>query len=128
MWAAVAKERRPFDAQEMTMKIGLLVLASCALATSASAAATENPFAQDQAILNLKDLDLATADGQARLAIRMDQAARAVCGEHVATVHLSMESKAWECRAAVVADVRSQIEAHMANAANGSPVRLATLR
>lgn len=110
------------------MKIGLVALATFALATSASAAAAENPFAQDQAILNLKGLDLSTAEGQQRLAIRMDQAARAVCGDRVASVHLAMESKAQECRAAVVADIRSQIEARMANAASSSPVRLATLR
>ena len=36
------------------MKIGLVAFATLALATSASAATTENPFAQDQVILNLK--------------------------------------------------------------------------
>ncbi|MCW4462942.1 UrcA family protein [Sphingomonas sp. BT-65] len=109
------------------MKIGLMALATIALATSASAA-TENPFAKDQAILDLKGLDLSTAEGQQRLAIRMDQAARAVCGDRVAAVHLAVESKARECRAAVVADVRSQIEARSANADSRAPVRLAALR
>jgi UrcA family protein len=115
-----------FDAQEMMMKIGLVALAAFALATSA--AATENPFAQDRAILNLKGLDLSTADGQQRLAIRIDQAARAVCGDRVAAVHLAVESKAQQCRASVVADVRSQIETRIANAASDTPVRLAALR
>ena len=110
------------------MKIGLVALATLALATSASAADTENPFAKDQAILNLKGLDLSTAEGQQRLAIRMDQAARAVCGDRVASVHLAMERKAQECRTSVVADVRSQIEARMANAAISSPVRFTALR
>lgn len=109
------------------MKIGLVAFATFAMATSASAATNENPFAKDQAILNIKGLDLSTADGQQRLAIRMDQAARAVCGDRVAAVHLAVESKARECRAAVVADIRSQIETRMAKA-NGSPVRLAMLR
>lgn len=95
------------------MKIGFVALAALAFATPALAA-EENPFAQDQATLNLKDLDLATADGQQRLAIRMDQAARAVCGEQVASVHLALEAKARDCRAAVIADVRSQIEARTA--------------
>lgn len=95
------------------MKIGLAALAAFALATSASA---ENPFAQDKAILNLKGLDLSTSEGQERLAIRMDQAARAVCGERLANVHLSMEAKAQACRTAVIADVRSQIEARSAMA------------
>lgn len=98
------------------MKIGLAALATFAFATSASASTAENPFAQDKAILNLKGLDLSTSDGQERLAIRMDQAARAVCGEHLAGVHLAMEAKAQECRAAVIADVRSQIEARSAMA------------
>lgn len=99
------------------MKIGLVALAAIAFATSASAAtATENPFAQDQAILNLNDLDLTTPKGQQRLAIRMDQAARAVCGADLAALPLSMQAKAQECRTAVVADVRSQIEARSAMA------------
>jgi len=108
------------------MKIGLAALAAFAFATSASAATnTGNPFAQDRAILNLKGIDLSTAEGQQRLAIRMDQAARAVCGDHMAGVHLALEAKAQECRAAVVADVRAQIEARHASAAQSSSVRLA---
>ena len=98
------------------MKIGLAAFAALAFATSASANTTENPFAQDSATLTLKGLDLSTADGQQRLAIRVDQAARAVCGERFASVHLSLEAKAQECRTAVIADVRSQIEARTAMA------------
>ncbi len=111
------------------MKIGLVALATLALATSVSTvSAAENPFAQDKAVLNLKDLDLASADGQKRLAIRLDQAARAVCGDSLAGVHLALEAKSQECRAAVTADVRSQIEARMASGAAMSSVRLAALR
>ncbi|WP_197277660.1 UrcA family protein [Novosphingobium sp. KN65.2] len=98
------------------MKIGLAVLATFAFATSAYAAPAANPFAKDQAVLNLKGIDLATSEGQARLAIRMDQAARAVCGDRLAGVHLALEAKAQECRSAVIADVRSQIEARSAMA------------
>lgn len=110
------------------MHIGLVALATFALATSAAAATAENPLAQDQAILNLKGLDLSTADGQQRLAIRMDQAARAVCGEGLASVHLAAEMKAQACRTAVVANIRSQIESRTASAVGGSPVRLAARR
>lgn len=110
------------------MKIGLVVFATFALATSASAATNDNPFAKDLAILNIKGLDLSTADGQQRLAIRMDNAARAVCGDRVAAVHLAVESKAQACRTAVVTDIRSQIEARVAQAPGRSPVRLAKLR
>lgn len=110
------------------MKTSLIALAAFAFATSASASTVENPLAQDKATLNLKGLDLSTAEGQQRLAIRMDQAARAVCGENLASVHLALEAKAQECRTAVIADVRSQIEARSANASGASSVRLASAR
>ncbi|CCA90193.1 UrcA family protein [Novosphingobium sp. PP1Y] len=96
------------------MKIGLAVLATFAFATTAYAAPAENPFAKDEAVLTLKGIDLTTPEGQERLAIRMDQAARAVCGDRLAGVHLALEAKAQECRTAVVADVRSQIETRSA--------------
>lgn len=107
------------------MKTGLMALAAVAFTTSVSANATENPFAQDQAVLNLRGIDLSTADGQQRLAIRMDQAARSVCGDRLATVHLDLEAKTRECRAAVVADVRSQIEARTAYAPSQAAAKLA---
>lgn len=97
------------------MKFGLAAFAAVAVATSASAATTENPFAKDKTVLQLSGLDLSTPDGQQRLAIRMDQAARSVCGDRLATVHLDAEAKSRECRAAVVADVRSQIETRTAS-------------
>ena len=105
------------------MKIGLAALATVAFATSAHANPAENPFAKDEVVLDLRGLDLATAQGQQRLAIRMDQAARAVCGDRVAAVHLAMEAKAQACRTAVVADIRTQIETRSAMA--GTPTRLA---
>ena len=98
------------------MKIGLAALAALAFATSASAAPTENPFAKDKTVLQLSGLDLSTPEGQQRLAIRMDEAARSVCGDRLATVHLDLAAKSRECRAAVVADVRSQIETRTADA------------
>jgi len=108
------------------MKAGLLALATFAFATSAAAATTEdNPFAAEQAVLSLKGIDLSTADGQQRLAIRMDNAAAAVCGDRLATVHLELEAKARECRAAVIADVRAQVEARLAKAATKNAARLA---
>ncbi len=110
------------------MKIALVAVATLAFASSASATTTGNPFAQDQAILDLKGLDLASADGQQRLAIRLDQAARAVCGDNLSGIHLALESKAQACRTAVVADVRSQIEARLARANGTSQVKVASLR
>lgn len=104
------------------MKIGLAAFAALAFATSASAATPENPFAKDQTVLNLRDLDLSTAEGQQRLAIRLDQAAATVCGTGAASLHLALEAQAQECRTAVVADVRSQIEARMAVAPTATRV------
>ncbi|WP_193391519.1 UrcA family protein [Erythrobacter sp. SG61-1L] len=108
------------------MKKGLLALAVFAMAGSASAA-TNDPFVQDKATLRLDGLDLSTVDGQQRLAIRMDQAARAVCGDdNLATVHLTLGASARECRNTVIADIRSQIEARMA--AKASQTRFASSR
>lgn len=110
------------------MKIGLAAVAAVALATSASAATENtNPFAKSQATLNLSGLDLATADGQQRLAIRIDQAARAVCGQDMSGLHLALEAKAQACRTAVTADVRAQIEARQANV-GGASTQLASAR
>ena len=115
------------------MKSGLAAFAALVFATSAAAAtaetpAAENPFAKDQVILDLKGLDLSSAEGQQRLAIRLDQAANAVCGDRVASVHLALEAQAQECRAAVVADVRSQIETRLAANSGSSTVRIALAR
>jgi len=112
----------------MMMKIGLAAVAALAFATSAFAGTAENPFAEDKAILNLKGLDLSTAAGQQRLAIRMDQAARSVCGDRLAGVHLALEAKSQECRASVIADVRSQIEARTASRSTKSSTQLASAR
>lgn len=97
----------------MTKK-GLMALAACALATSVSATAADNPFAKDKAVLQLSGLDLSSVDGQRRLAIRMDEAARAVCGDRLSSVHLALGEHARECRTAVIADIRAQIEARLA--------------
>lgn len=107
------------------IKIGLMAIAACALAAPAAAATTDNPFAQNQATLQLGGLDLSTADGQQRLAIRMDQAARAVCGDRLASVHLALGERSRECQAAVIADIRSQIEARMVDASDTSHKQLA---
>lgn len=108
------------------MKAGLIAAAACALATPAMAETTNDPFVQETAALSLEGLDLQTTEGQNRLAIRMDAAARAVCGDNLASVHLSLEAKARECRAAVLADIRNQIEVRVA--AKGQRVEFASLR
>lgn len=109
------------------MKKGLLALAAPALVLSMPVAA-ENPFAKDEAVLRLDGLDLATAEGQQRLAIRMDKAARAVCGDRLSSVHLELDARARECRSAVMADIRTQIESRSAAAAKRSQTQLAYIR
>ncbi len=114
------------------MKIVFAALAAVALGASAHAAApenplaSENPLAKDSATLRLSGLDLSTVDGQQRLAIRLDQAAAAVCGDRLASVHLALEEQSRACRTQVVADVRAQIERRQA-AASGK-VQLASAR
>ena len=114
------------------LKLALGALATLAMAPAVAAAAPENPLVKDAVVLNLKNIDLSTVSGQRSLAIRMDQAARAVCGSGLATIHLALEDQARTCRAEVVADVRSRIEAHGATttADAGRPSRtvLASLR
>lgn len=110
------------------MKKGLMVIAACTMASSAFAATPDttasDPFVKQNVVLHLDGIDLATVDGQQRLAIRMDNAARAVCGDRLASVHLATARAARECEVAVKADIREQIEERMA--ANTGTARLAS--
>lgn len=108
------------------MKNGLLALAACTLAIPVTAAATDNSFAQETAVLRLGGLDLATVEGQQRLAIRMDEAARAVCGERLANIHLALDARTRACQTEVIADIRAEIEARTALAAKSSKRQLAS--
>jgi UrcA family protein len=112
------------------MKKGLLVVAACCMASSAWAATGDpvasDPFVQQAAELRLDGIDFTTVEGQNRLAIRMDDAARAVCGDRLASVHLAVARQARECEVQVKADIRSQIEQRMAAREDG--VRLASSR
>ncbi|MBO9576609.1 MAG: UrcA family protein [Sphingobium sp.] len=108
------------------IRTAVAVLAALSFAASASAAPNDNPFAKDSTILKLKGLDLSSAEGQQRLAIRMDAAARTVCGDRLASVHLAADAQARECRAQVIADIRDQIEARQAAAATGPRVEVAS--
>ena len=107
------------------MKKAFLALAAFGMATSA-AAATGDPFVEETATLRLDGLDLSTVEGQQRLAIRMDDAARAVCGDGLASVHLAVAAEARQCQAAVKEDIRLQIEQRMAS--SDAQVRVASAR
>ncbi len=110
------------------MKIVLAALAAVTLGSAAFAGTVDNQFANDSAVLTLKGLNLASADGQQRLAIRVDQAARAVCGDKLANVHIDLETRSRACRADVAEQVRSQIEARVAAASQKSAIQLASAR
>jgi len=100
--------------QEMMMKAFVAAFAALSLGSAAFAGTVANPFAKDAAVLTLKGLDLSTADGQRRLAVRVDQAARAVCGDKLYNVHLELEARARSCRTDVAEQVRGQIDARLA--------------
>jgi UrcA family protein len=110
------------------MKLCIAAIAAISLGSAAFASTSDNPFGKDSAVLSLSGLDLATADGQQRLAIRVDQAARAVCGESLATVHADLEARARACRADVAEQVRTKIEARTADASRGNSIQLASVR
>ena len=111
------------------MKIAIAALAAISFGSAACAAVADSPFGKESAVLSLSGIDLSTADGQQRLAIRVDQAARAVCGDNLANIHNELEARARECRADVAEQVRSQIEArHTADASAKSAVQVASLR
>ncbi len=91
------------------MKIGLAACAAILMATPALAAPGSDPFSADSAVLNLRGINLASVEGQQRLAIRMDQVANAVCGQGMSSIHLALGAQARGCRADVIADMQTRI-------------------
>jgi UrcA family protein len=111
--------------QEMMMKIALAACAAILAVSPAVAAPGANPFSADTAVLNLRGIDLTSVEGQQRLAIRMDQAANAVCGEGMSSIHLALGAQARECRADVIAGIRTRISAATAARAPAGATQLA---
>ena len=107
------------------MKIGVAVVALLLAASPAVSATAENPLSADRAVLNLRGLDLSSVEGQQRLAIRMDQVAATVCGQGMSRIHLALETQARECRADVIADIRSRIATATAARAPAGRTQLA---
>lgn len=91
------------------MKIGFAVCAALLSATPVLAAPGTNPFSADTAVLDLNGIDLASVEGQKRLAIRMDDVASKVCGEGMSRIHLALGAQTRGCRADVVADIRNRV-------------------
>jgi UrcA family protein len=111
----------------MMMKIGIAALAALMVAAPAFAAPRDNPFSADSAVLDLRGLDLASVDGQQRLAIRMDKVANIVCGEGMSSIHLALGAQARACHADVIADIRSRIATATA-ATNGAKATQLAMR
>ena len=108
------------------MKIGIAAaLAATLAAAPALAAPSSNPFSADSAVLDLRGLDLTSVEGQQRLAIRMDKAATAVCGEGMSTIHLALGAQARACHADVIADIRARIATATAARDAGKTTQLA---
>ncbi len=105
------------------LKAALAVLAVCTITSTASAAEPENPLAKSSVILKLDGLDLSTVGGQRTLDLRMGQAARAVCGDRLATIHLALAAQSRACQAEVKAGIRTRIEQRMADAGDVHPAR-----
>lgn len=97
------------------MKIGLAACAAMLAVSPAVAAPGANPFSADTAVLNLRGIDLASVEGQQRLAIRMDQVANSVCGDRMNSIHLALGAQARACRADVIAGIRTRIGAATAS-------------
>ena len=108
------------------MKIGIAALAAILVAAPSYAASSDNPFSADSVVLDLRGIDLTSVDGQQRLAIRMDQAANAVCGEGMSSIHLALGEQARACHADVIADIRSRIAAATALADTAKVTQLAS--
>lgn len=91
----------------------LAVLATAALTVPAGAALAD-PFVKSEAAFHYDDLNLASADGQVRLASRLDHAARDVCGRGMDRVHPMLAQQAQSCRNEVIAAAREKIDQRMA--------------
>jgi len=92
------------------LKATVAVMAAVMLAPALHAAEPVNPLAKSSVTMNLAGLDLTTPEGQRRLAIRMGQAARDVCGGRLSTIHLALDAQSRACQAEVKADIRARIE------------------
>lgn len=102
------------------VKAAWAALAAFAIAPALLAAGPVNPLVKDSVVLKLANLDLTSVEGQRVLAIRMDQAARDVCGDRLANVHLALDAQSRSCQAEVKADIRSRIEQRVADAGRSS--------
>lgn len=93
---------------------GLIAVLATASFVVPAGAAMANPFAAGQAGIRYTDLDLAKPADQARLAIRLDNAAADVCGRAFDRIHPTLAQQAAQCRAEVIAEARARIDQRVA--------------
>ncbi|MGF7151260.1 UrcA family protein [Sphingomonas zeicaulis] len=89
------------------MRLHLVLAFGLALAPLPALAHT--PLAEDSVTTRVGDLDLSTPAGQRVFNARLNRAAKAVCSPGIYRIHLSMQRKANECRAEVIADARARV-------------------
>jgi UrcA family protein len=90
------------------------------VAAAAAAFATLATFGVSQAAttaVQTSDLDLTTAEGQAKLDSRIDRAVRAVCSEAITGSRIARVDKG--CQATARASIEKQIAARRATQRNG---------
>lgn len=92
-----------------------LIYGAALLVAATPVAAIANPLVKDQLEVRYNDLNLQSVDGQRQLAIRLVNAAEAVCGDRVDTLHVMAGRKARDCMSQVVVDAQRQIMAHNMN-------------
>lgn len=94
-----------------------IAAAAAAFATFTCFAMTSQASASDTALVQLADLDLSSADGQAKLEKRIASAARAVCSE--ALTGSRIKSVDGECMARARASIEKQLAARRGSSRNG---------
>ncbi|WP_197277207.1 UrcA family protein [Sphingomonas profundi] len=97
----------------------IAVLATAILAVPAGAAtqnifAKDGVFAKERVEVGYADLDLARPADQARLDVRLANAAAEVCGRGLDRVHTTLAQRAAECRREVIAETRAHIDQRLA--------------
>jgi UrcA family protein len=102
--------------EEIAMTRTFTAAAAAALATVATFAATSSARAETTTV-QIGDLDLSTAEGQAKLESRIDRAARRVCKDAVTGSRVAAIDA--ECVKNAKASIEKQLTARSATSRNG---------
>jgi UrcA family protein len=94
--------------------LAAVALSGAAMAVTTSPAAAQE---QDQVVVRYADLDLSTADGNARFEQRLRRASADVCGD--VTVDLRISGAVKACQANAIANAKADLQIAMAKPAGG---------